>query len=360
MNTIFLFLLAFLLVYLLVPVAIRVCLKYGFLDTPSRRKVHTKAMPRLGGVAVVISFVIALLCALALDGAFRVVFAPKLTGFLSAILIIFILGVWDDIKGTKAVVKLFFQCIAALILFYSGLKIYVFTNPFGPGELQLPFFLSLFITMFWIIGMINAINIIDGLDGLASGIVLISGIFILCAGIYLNTTVTVILLSILCGCAFGFLFFNFPPAKIFLGDTGSMFLGLVLATTGLAGLQYKVVTTVALIIPVTVLAIPVYDTILSIWRRILNKSSIFIADKKHLHHRFLQFGLPQKQVVVIFYFLTLYFGVISFLFVLIPNEYALLLLFLLVIGLFFSMRVVGFIERKIKMVHHLEARLRAK
>jgi UDP-GlcNAc:undecaprenyl-phosphate GlcNAc-1-phosphate transferase len=136
-----------------------------------------------------------------------------------------------------------------------------------------------------------------------------------------------------------------------------MFLGLILAVAGLIGLQYKVVTAVALLIPICALAIPIYDTFLAIWRRLLKKGSVFIADKRHLHHRFLQLGLNQRQVVVIFYLATIYFGVIAFLFVLIPNEYALLLLLLLGIGLFFGMRTVGFIERKIRRMYILERHL---
>jgi len=242
-------------------------------------------------------------------------------------------------------------------LFYAGFRIGVFTNPFSGGEIQLPFWISLFLTVFWILGMINAINLIDGLDGLATGVVFIAGLSLLFAGLYLKTPVTVILISILCGSTLGFLFYNFPPAKIFLGDTGSMFLGLILAITGLAGMQYKVVTAAALIIPICALAIPIYDSILAVWRRLLGKNSVFIADKKHLHHRFLELGLSQRQVAVVIYLATLYFGIIAFMFVLIPNEYALLLLLLLGIGLFVGLRTIGFIERKVRRMNMLERRL---
>jgi UDP-GlcNAc:undecaprenyl-phosphate GlcNAc-1-phosphate transferase len=352
-----LFIIAFVLVYLFVPLVRRICLRFGFLDLPEKRKIHMQPTPRLGGIALIIAFIITLLSALIIDVNFRNVFYPKIIGLLVVFLLITLLGLWDDLRGIKPIIKLFIQIVIALVLFYFGFRIVVFTNPFGGGQIQLSFWVSLFLTLFWILGVINAINLIDGLDGLATGVVFIAGLSLLFVGLYLKTPVTVVLLSILCGSSLGFLFYNFPPAKIFLGDTGSMFLGLILAITGLVGLQYKVVTAVTLIIPICALVIPIYDTFLAIWRRLLKKSSVFIADKKHLHHRFLELGLTQRQVAVAIYLATIYFGIIAFLFVLIPNEYALLLLLLLGIGLFFGIRTIGFIERKIKRMHTLEKRL---
>ena len=357
MKVIFLFIIAFVLVYLFVPLVRRICLRFRIFDLPSKRKIHTKATPRLGGVAIIFGFIITLLFTLLTDAGFRYAFSSKIIGISTAIFILFLLGLWDDIWGIKPIVKLFIQIVIALFLFYSGLRIKVFTNPFSAEEVQLVFGVSIFLTIFWIVGMINAINLIDGLDGLASGIVFIAGICLLFVGLYLKTPVTVNLLGILCGSTLGFLFYNFPPAKIFLGDTGSMFLGLILAITGLIGMQYKVVTTVALLIPICALVIPIYDTFVAIWRRLLKKGSVFIADKKHLHHRFLELGLTQKQVAIAFYLATAYFGIIAFLFVLIPNEYALLLLLLLGIGLFVGLRTIGFIERKVRRMHMLERRL---
>lgn len=357
MKIIFFFSLALIFSVFFTSLLRKICLRLGILDVPSGRKVHTKATPRLGGVAVIFAFILTLLFAFIVDVGFRDAFSSKVTGIFIAIILLISIGLRDDIRGMRPIIKLFVQIIMAMILFYSDLRIKIFTNPFGGGELLLPFWVSLFLTIFWIVGMINAINLIDGLDGLASGIVFIAGFSLLFVGLYLKTSITVSLLSILCGCSLGFLFYNFPPAKIFLGDTGSMFLGLILAITGLVGLQYKVVTVVTLLIPICALAIPIYDTILAIWRRAFKKGSVFIADKKHLHHRFLELGLTQRQVVITLYLATVYFGIIAFLFVLIPNEYALLLLFLLGVGLFFGIRTIGFIERKIKMMHILEKRL---
>ena len=348
MKIFFTFWLAFVLVYLIVPLVIRLCLKFGFLDKPSRRKVHTKAMPRLGGLAVILAFCLSLWFIFKIDAGFRTAFSARVAGLAASVFLLILLGLWDDIFGTNAKVKLLFQIFIGLILFYSGLRVGVFTNPVSGGEASLSFPVSLFLTTLWIVVMMNAINLIDGLDGLASGIVFISSFCLIGVGLYLKTQIPVVLLSILCGSTLGFLLYNFPPAKIFLGDIGSMFLGLILAFASLIDLQYKAATAAALLIPLCALALPLSDIFLAIGRRMAKKGSIFIADKKHLHHRLLQLGLSQKQVVVAFYLATLYLGIISFLFVLIPNSYALLLLVLLSIGLFFAIRVLGFIERKIR------------
>ena len=357
MKIAMLFVISFILTFIFTPFVRKVCFAFGLLDVPSKRKIHKQAMPRLGGISIIFSFIVSILFIFWTDELFRNIFYTKIIGLLVGILLIILLGLWDDIHGTKPLVKLFAQVIIALVMFYFGFRIGVFTHPIGGGEIKLPIILSMFLTIFWIVGMINAINLIDGLDGLASGVVFIAGLCLLSVGLYLVTPVTVILLSILCGATLGFLYFNFPPAKIFLGDTGSMFLGFILAVSALVGTQYKVVTVVALLIPICALSIPIYDTFLAIWRRAFKKGSVFIADKNHLHHRFLELGLDQRQVAIAFYLATLYFGIIAFLFVLIPNQYALLLLVLLVIGLFAGVRTIGFIERKTRKMHILEKRV---
>ncbi|MFC1674580.1 glycosyltransferase family 4 protein [Candidatus Omnitrophota bacterium] len=346
MNVIFLFLFGFILSFLLTPLTRRFCLKFGFLDNPQRRKIHKKPLPRLGGIAVIISFMAVLSYAMFFYRDFYELFSPRFSGVLIALILLIILGLWDDIKGIRPLIKLSGQMVVALVLFHYGFRIELLTNPFNGQEVQIPFLLSMFFSVFWVLGMINAINLIDGIDGLAPGIVFISAASLLFVGLYLKTLVSVTILSILCGSTLGFLYYNFPPAKIFLGDTGSMFLGFILAVTGLAGLQYKIVTATALIIPICALAIPISDVFLVIYRRLIRKGSIFIADKKHLHHRLLDLGLTQRQIVSALYMAAVYFGIIAFLFVLIPNQYALLLLLLLGIGIYLAVRAIGFIERR--------------
>ena len=358
MKTVLLFMASFILSFVFTPFVRLFCLKLRLLDMPSRRKIHEHALPRLGGVAVIISFATTLLLAFLWDQNFKNIFSSRIAGLFIGILLLAILGLLDDVYGIRPMVKLAGQIVVSLILFSYGFRIGLFTNPVHGGEMPLPFFISLFLTVCWIVGMINALNLIDGLDGLASGIAAIAGFCLIFVGLYLKTPLTVIILSMLCGSSLGFLYYNFPPAKIFLGDTGSMFLGLILAVSALIGFQYKVATVVVLIIPICALALPIYDTALAIWRRMLKKGSIFIADKRHLHHRILEFGLKQREVVIAFYSATAYFGIIAFLFVFIPNQYALLLLLLLSIGIFWGMRTIGFIERKLKEIHILELRLK--
>jgi UDP-GlcNAc:undecaprenyl-phosphate GlcNAc-1-phosphate transferase len=353
-----LFILGFILSFIFTPWVRKFCLRFGFLDIPQTRKIHDHPIPRLGGIAIILSFLISLFFAFIIFKLLRDVFLFKALGLLTAVALLILLGLIDDIRGIRPLLKLFWQIMIGWVLFSFGFRINFLTNPFSGQEMQIPNLLSLILTIIWVVGTINAVNLIDGLDGLAAGIVFISGACLLFVGLYLKTSITVILLSILCANTLGFLYYNFPPAKIFLGDIGSMFLGLILAVTGLVGLQYKVVTAVALIIPICALAIPIYDTVLAMWRRLLKKGSIFIADKRHLHHRLLELGFSQRQIVVGLYLVTVYFGIIAFLFVLIPNQYALLLLLLLGIGLFFGIRAIGFVERKARLTHALEEQLK--
>ena len=187
-----LFSFSLILSFFFTPLMRKICLKFGFLDLPGKRKIHTQPIPRLGGIAVIAAFLITLLFVFIIDASFKKVFYPKIIGLGIATLLIILAGLWDDIWEIKARIKFFTQAIAALVLFYSGLRIAVFTNPFAGGEMHLPFPVSLFLTVFWIVGIINAINLIDGLDGLASGIVFISGLFFFhansfcCGGLYLD------------------------------------------------------------------------------------------------------------------------------------------------------------------------------
>lgn len=340
--------------YLLTPLMRKVAVKTGILCKPGRRRIHTKPMPYLGGLAIYFAFIITALVLFYTSQGFEIVFVQKLKGLLIGSTLIVLLGLWDDIKNVKAITKLTGQIIVALLLFGYGFRIEVLTNPFFGGEIHIPLFLSLFATTVWIVGLINAMNLIDGLDGLAAGITVIISVSLLLIALFLHSYVTVFLLAILAGSALGFLRFNFYPAKIFMGDAGSMFLGLILASAALIGFQYKSATATVLLIPITVLAIPIYDTFMAIIRRMLKKGSIFKADKKHLHHRLLSTGLKQKEIVLFIYLVTLYLGVLAFLFVLIPNEYAVILLVLLALGLFMGVRIIGFIERKTKFEHRLE------
>jgi len=344
--------------YLLTPVMRRVALKTKILSQPGKRRVHTRSVPYLGGLAIYFAFVITLLFLFYVYQELSIGFSQRLKGLLIGGTFIVLLGLWDDIKNISPITKLIGQIMVALLLFGYGFRVELVTNPLTGAELSMPLFLSLLFTVSWVLGLINAMNLIDGLDGLAAGIT-----FIVCAALffialYLNNYLNVFLLAILAGSTLGFLRYNFHPAKIFMGDTGSMFLGLVLASVALIRSQHKSAVAAVLLVPITALAIPIYDTLIASIRRLLKKGSVFKADKKHLHHRLLSTGLTQAQIVLFMYLVTLYLGIFAFLFVLIPKEYALILLVLLGLGLFMGSRIIGFVERKARLIHRLELKKR--
>lgn len=352
------FFIAFIISYLLTPLMKNIALKRGILSRPGKRRVHTRSVPYLGGLAIYFAFIIAMLVLVYASQQFRIDFSQQLTGLLIAGTLIMVLGLWDDLRDIRPIVKLIGQIAVALLLFGYGFRVELLTNPFTGAEIQIPLYFSILITITWIVGLVNAMNLIDGLDGLAAGITaIVCGSLILIA-LFLNNYITVFVFAALAGSVLGFLRFNFYPAKIFMGDTGSMFIGLILASVTLIRSQHKAAVAAVLLVPITALAIPVYDTFMAFIRRLLRKGSIFKADKRHLHHRLLSTGLEQKRVVLFMYVATLYLGIFAFLFVLIPNEFALILLILLALGLFMASRVIGFIEREARIIHRLELKRR--
>lgn len=282
--------LAFLIAYFVTPFVIKVAYKCGALDTPCERKVHSGTMPRLGGLAIYLSFVSTILLTQSFDG--------RTIGFLLGCTIIVVLGIFDDIKGVSPKIKLAGQTLAALVVVLFGIQVNFITNPFDDivilGKLAIPF------TILWIVGVTNAVNLIDGLDGLAAGTSGIAAITIAVVAWMEGHIAVAILSLILAGSVFGFLPFNFNPARVFMGDTGSMFLGFSLSVLAIIGLT-KSATIISLFIPVVILGIPIFDTLYAIVRRFLNGTSIFQADKEHLHHQLLSLGLSHKQTVVTIY-----------------------------------------------------------
>jgi UDP-GlcNAc:undecaprenyl-phosphate GlcNAc-1-phosphate transferase len=342
----------------LTPLMRKIASRTKLLAPPGRRRVHTKPVPYLGGVAIYLTFISVILFIFCTNPHFKAGFSEKFAGFLIASTLIVVLGVWDDAKHVKPLIKLLAQVCIVLILFAAGFRIEVLTNPFVGGEVQIPLVFSVIITILWFLGMINAMNLIDGLDGLAAGITVIVSSALFFISLYLDNYLNVLLLVVLAGSTLGFLRYNFYPAQIFMGDAGSMFLGLVLASVALLGSQHKSATAVALLTPITALALPIFDTGLAVVRRALKKVPIFRADSQHLHHRLLKIGLDQRQIVLFLYTVTAYLGIFAFLFVLIPEHYALLLLMLLALGLFMGLQVVGFIEKKVRVIQRLRVKKR--
>lgn len=283
---------AFFVAYLSTPLVIKMAVKFGAVDTPDERKVHTRIMPRMGGLAIYCGFIVAVLLTQTIS--------VKLLGLLIGCTMIILLGIIDDIKVLSPKVKLLGQILAAIVIVLSGIRVDFLTNPFA----DIVFFDSMIftvpITLLWIVGVTNAVNLIDGLDGLAAGTSGIAAVTIAVVSFMEGHVATGTLALILAGSVFGFLPFNFNPAKVFMGDTGSMFLGFTLSVLAITGLT-KSATFVSLFIPIVILGIPIFDTAFAIVRRFLNGAPIFQADKGHLHHQLLYVGLTHKQSVLAIY-----------------------------------------------------------
>ncbi len=287
--------------FITTPFIKKLALKIGAIDVPKDdRRVHDKPIPRLGGLAIYIGFVSSILV--------LVPYSTKLLGILAGATLIVMLGVIDDIRPLPSRVKLTVQIAAALILVGCGVRVEWVTNPFDSvdGMAYLSYF-SYPITIFWVVGVTNTLNLIDGLDGLAAGIASIAAISLLVVSIMNGHTAVVIYTAALAGSAIGFLPYNFNPAKIFMGDTGSTFLGFVLAAISIEG-AIKGATTLAIAIPILALGLPIFDTTFAIIRRAVNGKPIMEADKGHLHHRLLALGLSQRQVVFTLYAVSAFLG----------------------------------------------------
>jgi UDP-GlcNAc:undecaprenyl-phosphate GlcNAc-1-phosphate transferase len=339
------FFLSLIISFSLTPLARNIALRKGMLSRPGERTVHTEPVPYLGGLAIYFSFILGVLVVCMADQNLKCGFHKEIMGLFLGGTLIVLLGLWDDIKNIRPLTKLAGQIVVALVLFGFGFRVEFLTNLFSGQEMHVSYLLSVFFTVVWIVGLINAMNLIDGLDGLAAGITVIAAWALVIVAVYLQNYLTMFLLAVLAGSVLGFLPYNFHPAKIFMGDSGSMFLGLVLASVTLIKSQHKSAAAVVLLTPITALVIPIYDTFVAIVRRAFKKESIFKADKKHLHHRLLAIGLGQGEIVLFIYMVTLYLGIFAFLFVLIPKGFALILLILLLLGLLMGVRVIGYIER---------------
>lgn len=315
------FLIAFIISMMLTPYTIRVAEKIGAVDVPKdKRRMHTREMPKFGGPAVIIGFLVSvfyLLIVMSLEKSLNLfteeLYGQKLIGLFLGILIITIIGILDDTKTLKPLQKLIGQVLAALVVIAFGTKIEQITIPFL-YQVGLSDAFSVILTLLWIVGITNAINLIDGLDGLSSGITLIACISLLII-FCLNGSplIAIILITALIGALVGFLPFNFAPAKTFIGDTGSNFLGFMLAVISILGIA-KTYTLAVIILPVIVLGLPIFDVVWAIIRRIIKGKSlkaVFKADKGHLHHKLVAKGFSQKQAVLILYGISAAFGMFA-------------------------------------------------
>ncbi len=335
---------SFVLTVFCVKLSIKIGYKFEIIDTPGYRKIHKSPIPRSGGMAFFVSFFMLVLFLILL----KIYDFKILKGAYLSLIIIFLLGIYDDVKGANAKVKFLFQILSASLLWYNGLRIDRITNPFGGEILITNNVLSLVITVFWVVSLINAINLLDGMDGLAAGVILISSVFIfIIAGLSKNIDV-LFLASMLIGITSGFLVFNFPPAKIFMGDTGSMFLGFMMAVLGIIG-NRKSAVAITLLVPIVLLLIPIIDTGMAILRRLKQRKNIFQADKEHIHHRLLALGIGYKKVLLIIYMINIYLGLIALLSLFFRKEYIFILFIVLFLGIFILLEILRFVEKKSKI-----------
>ncbi|WP_019721673.1 glycosyltransferase family 4 protein [Heyndrickxia coagulans] len=292
----------FMLTILLTPLIKKLAIRIGAVDKPNQRKVHMKVMPRLGGLAIYISFIAGVLL-LQPD-------SPHSLPILLGSLIIVLTGIIDDIRELSPRVKLMGQLAAALVVVLSGIHVEFINLPFG-GQLEFGIF-SIPLTILWIVGVTNAINLIDGLDGLAAGVSSIALLTISGMAIIMGDAYVTVLGLILMASTIAFLFYNFYPAKIFMGDTGALFLGYMISVLSLLG--FKNVTFISLIIPALILGVPISDTFFAIIRRLVHKQPLSAPDKSHLHHCLLRLGFSHRQVVLIIYAIAAMFSLAAFIF----------------------------------------------
>ncbi len=291
---------AFFLAFILTPFMRRLAFRSGVLDLPDQRKTHGQAMPLLGGIAVYLAFWLTAGAALLfMEGV-----GGRFWGLFLGSSLILALGLYDDIRGLSYRIKFAGQFAAAFILLAFNIKIEFITFPF-----QDMVFLGIFVvplTLIWVVGVTNAVNLIDGVDGLATGVSSIAAL-VMFAYTWGEFPLLSVFCLILAGAALGFLPFNFPPARIFLGDTGSLFLGFMLAGFSIMGAT-KQATLTTLIIPLLILGLPITDTFYVMWCRFKSGRSIFQADRGHIHHRLLGLGLTPRQTTIVLYLTSLYFG----------------------------------------------------
>jgi UDP-GlcNAc:undecaprenyl-phosphate GlcNAc-1-phosphate transferase len=313
------------------PVSIFIARKFDVLDYPKARKVHRVPLPRWGGIGMFLGFFLSVFVLYRFVPGFMALLSftyknisleKQLWGMVFGGLLVFVLGLIDDKKPVKALTKLLTMIIAAYIAMDYGVRMYGLTVPLIGHYINFPLIVGQIVTVFWIIGFMNTINLADGLDGLAAGIgAIAAGTFFIVALLQRNDqmlflskqlTLSAVLAVILAGACLGFLVWNFHPARVFMGDSGALFIGFMLAAISVVG-TLKTTAVVALFIPITVVALPILDVALSIFRRLRKGTGLMEPDKDHIHHRLLAFGWTHREVVLLMYIITLLLSIGSIL-----------------------------------------------
>lgn len=339
------FLLCFLAAVLITPLVKNFAIKIGATDKPNNRKVHQKVMPRLGGLAIYLSFLAGFI--------FLQPESPYLIPILLGSFVIILTGIVDDIIELSAKWKLAGQILAAGIVIAGGVQVEFINLPFD-GRLDLGWF-AIPLTLLWIIGITNAINLIDGLDGLAAGVSSIVLMTLVGIAFTMGNLFVVALGLILLGSTLGFLVYNFYPAKIFMGDTGALFLGFMIAVISLLG--FKNVTLFSLLIPVIILGVPISDTLFAIIRRMVNKTPLSAPDKSHLHHCLLRLGFSHRKTVLIIYAMSSMFGLAAILLTQSTLWGALVIITLLIFATELLVELVGLVSSSYRPMLNLFSRI---
>ncbi|MGG1616034.1 MraY family glycosyltransferase [Paenibacillus sp. NRS-1782] len=306
------FIMALGLALLLTPLVKKFAVKVGAVDVPNARKVHTRIMPRLGGLGIFLAVLLSLLAILPFvpEGMLSSRDINFIAAFLIGGTLITLIGALDDRFDLNAKLKFMAQiAVACMVVFAFDIRVDFVNVPFQDAYSSLESWISIPLTIFWIVGVTNAINLIDGLDGLAAGVsgIAIGTIFVM--SLLMGNYMVAMLCLVLLGSIVGFLFFNFHPAKIFMGDTGSLFLGFCLAMLSMLG--FKQIAIVSFITPLIIIGVPLSDTFFAIIRRKLQKKPIFSPDKGHLHHCLRELGFSHRQTVLIIYAIAAFFGVLA-------------------------------------------------
>ncbi|HSS19383.1 MAG TPA: MraY family glycosyltransferase [Pyrinomonadaceae bacterium] len=314
MKTYFvLFVIATLSTLVITPLIRRLCERFKLLDVPADgRRVHTIAIPRLGGVAIYLSVLIALASLLFVSNLLTETLAYYRPLFFKVLIpssLVLLLGVYDDLRGAGAKVKFLGLGVIASLFFVMGGRIEALALPYL-GIVHLTPALSFVMTVFWLVAISNAFNLIDGVDGLATGAALFSSLVILVVALSGGHSVMIVVAIVLCGALAGFLRYNFNPASIFLGDSGALFVGFLLASLSLLGAQ-KATTAIAVITPVLAFGLPVIDTTVSMARRLIGGRPMFEGDGEHIHHMLLARGWSQRRVALILYAVCAGFGLVA-------------------------------------------------
>lgn len=340
----FSFFLAFILSMSTTPLAERVAYLIGAVDVPKdSRRMHKHPIPRCGGLAIIFGFVASLLC-------FGIP-SRGMTAVMIGASIIAVMGIIDDCKNLDAKLKFIIQIIAALIVVYGGnYRISAITNPnvFSDNAyIVFPWWLSGLVSIVWIVFITNAVNFIDGLDGLAAGVSAIMSISLMIIGIQVGDYSVAVSAAALMGACFGFLPFNFNPAKVFMGDTGSTFLGFILASLSIQGV-FKSFAIISFAVPMLILGLPLFDALFAMIRRILKGQSPMTADRGHFHHRLIDMGFSQKQTVFILYTISAVLGISAVLLADFGTIFALMVLVIVTLLLIFESATGGFFKKILK------------